>query len=191
MKTWIALDNFPQDLLQELKDIWIEGNWTEEKEASKNAMYHHCLREDHPVFANFPKEARTLEYYSNPPNTSNGPHLDRGRWSAMNIPIDMDHDNSYFMTGKTHLLKHYERKTWLDKDPQHGHQVKSTQGPVGFFREDKDKFDYYNLEKPVLFSTKTPHGFANNSDRPRILLSVTFDLTFEQMLNILPAEWFA
>ena len=89
------------------------------------------------------------------------------------------------------MLKHYERKTWLDKDESaHGHKVK-THGPTGFFREQEGKFDYYNLEKPVLFSTKTPHGFANNSDRPRILLSVTFDLTYEQMLNILPEEWFA
>ena len=89
MKTWMKLDNFPEDLLEELKAIWLEGVWTKELEASKNAMFHHCLREDHPVFAKFPKETRTLEYYSNPPHTSNGPHLDRGRWSAMNIPIDI------------------------------------------------------------------------------------------------------
>ena len=34
--TWMKLDNFPEDLLQELKDIWFENNWTEVKEASKN-----------------------------------------------------------------------------------------------------------------------------------------------------------
>ena len=189
--TFTILENFPQDLLDELKSIWAEGNWQNEIEASPGAMWHHHLRSSHPIFEKFPEETRTLEYYSNPPHTENGPHLDRGRWSAMNIPIDMDHDNSYFMTGKTHLLKHYERKTWLDKDESaHGHKVK-THGPTGFFREQEGKFDYYNLEKPVLFSTKTPHGFVNNSDRPRILLSVTFDLTYEQMLNILPEEWFA
>ena len=25
MKTWMILENFPEDLLQELKDIWQEG----------------------------------------------------------------------------------------------------------------------------------------------------------------------
>lgn len=188
--TFTILENFPNDLLQELKDIWNQGEWYKELEASPGAMWHHCLRLDHPIFKKFPEETRTLEYYSNPPHTANGPHLDRGRWSALNIPIDVDHDNSYFLTGKTHLLKVYERKTWLDKDPKaHGHDVKAY-GPVGFFKEQEGKFDYYNLEKPVLFSTKTPHGFANNSDTSRVILSVTFDLTYEQMLNILPSEWF-
>ena len=190
MKTWMILENFPEDLLQELKDIWQEGEWYKELEASPGNMWHHCLREHHPVYANLPEEAKTLQYYSNPPHSGNGPHLDRGRWSAMNIPIDVDHDNSYFLTGKTHLLKGYERKRYLDQYKD-GHEVKSTNGPVGFFREEKDKFDYYNLEKPVLFSTKTPHGFANNSDRPRILLSITFNQTYEQMIHILPEEWFA
>ncbi len=151
--TWIKLENFPQDLLQELKDIWYEGEWVKELEASPGAMWHHCLRGDHPVFKNFPEETRTLEYFSNPPHCGNGPHLDRGRWSALNIPIEMDHDNSYFMTGKTHLLKVYDRKRHLDQYKD-GHVVKSTNGPTGFFREEADKFDYYNLEKPVLFSTK-------------------------------------
>lgn len=186
--TFTILENFPDELLQKLKDIWYEGDWYKELEASPGAMWHHCLRASHPIFSEFPEETRTLEYYSNPPHAANGPHLDRGRWSAMNIPIEMDHENSYFMTGKTHLLKTYKRKGHLDyKD---GHKVDNTKGPTGFFYEEEGKFDYYNLEKPVLFSTKTPHGFANKSDKPRVLLSVTFDLTYEQMLNILPPEWF-
>ena len=189
--TFTILENFPQDLLDELKAIWAESDWYKELEASPGAMWHHCLRSSHPIFERFPEETRTVEFYSNPPHTANGPHLDRGRWSAMNIPIDIDHDNSYFLTGKTHLLSVYDRKTWLDKDESaHGHKVKNTHGPTGFFKEEEGKFDYYNLEKPVLFSTKTPHGFANNSDRSRVLCSVTFDLTYEQMMNILPPEWF-
>jgi hypothetical protein len=187
--TFTILENFPQDLLDELKAIWYEGDWKREIEASPGSMWHHHLRASHPIFERFPEETRTLEYYSNPPHCGNGPHLDRGRWSAMNIPIEMDHENSYFFAGKTHLLKGYTRKRHLDQYKD-GHKVNST-GPIGFFKEEEGKFDYYNLEKPVLFSTKTPHGFANNSDRPRVLLSATFNLTYEQMLNILPEEWFA
>jgi len=185
--TFTILENFPEDLLQKLKDIWNEGEWYKEIEASPGAMWHHCLRSSHPIFEEFPEETRTVEFYSNPPHTKNGPHLDRGRWSAMNIPIDIDHDNRYFMTGKTHLLKVYERKTL---PVGYTHKVTSQSGPIGFFFEEEEKFDYYNLEKPVLFSTKTPHGFYNNSDRSRVLCSVTFDLTYEQMMNILPPEWF-
>lgn len=186
--TFTIIENFPDDLLQELKEIWNQGQWKEVKEANPGKMYHHCLDSKHPIFKEFPKEANTLEYYSNPPHTANGPHLDRGRWSAMNIPIEMDHENSYFLTGKTHLLKTYKIKEHLNY--QKGHTVDNLKGPTGFFYEEEGKFDYYNLEKPVLFSTKTPHGFANNSDKPRVLLSVTFQYTYEQMLNILPLDWF-
>ena len=186
--TFTILENFPQDLLDELKAIWAEGDWYKELEASPGAMWHHCLKSSHPIFERFPEETKTVEFYSNPPHTANGPHLDRGRWSAMNIPIDMDHDNSYFMTGKTHLLKVYKKKEHLNYETSH--QLERELGPRGFFYEEEGKFDYYNLEKPVLFSTKTPHGFANNSDRSRVLCSVTFDAKYEQMINILPPEWF-
>ena len=47
---------------------------------------------------------------------------------------------------------------------------------------------HYNLDKPVLFNTKVPHGLINNSDTERIILSVTFSRTYNEMKDILK-EW--
>jgi len=186
--TFYIMKGFPQELIDELKQIWEENDWIKEVEAAKGKMWHHRLRFDHPVFKKFPSAIGSIEFYSNPPFSSCGPHLDRGRWSALNIPIIVDTEQSCFFTGKSHILSIYTNKG----EHGYGHDVENEKGPHGFFIEEKEKFDYYNLEYPVLFSTKTPHGFQNRADTQRVLCSVTFpNHTIEQMVHMFPYEWFA
>jgi len=156
-------------------------------------MIHHTISEDHflytETFAGMP--VGMIEFYSNPPISRNGPHLDRGRWCALNIPIDVDFDNSHFFVGKTHVLKNYNEvvleKSPYDTNTNHQH----SDGPSGFFQEEEEKFHYYNLEKPALFSTKTPHGCENWSYRERVICSIAFGKRkFEEMHHQLPQSWF-
>jgi len=190
--TYIVLENFSNTLKQQLTDIWNNQTWDKVVEASPGTFFHYCLNPKHEMVKQFPF-ADSVEFYWNKPGSSTGPHLDRGRWAAINIPIDVDHDNSAFVIGKEFHLKNYRRKTHLDKPDATpwSHSVPSESGPTGFFYEDEPMFNYYNLEKPVLFSTKVPHGYTNKkSARHRVLCSVTFKKSWSEMVHLIPQEWY-
>ena len=182
MNTFTIVNNFPNDLLIKVKEVWQEGIWENTIEANPGIMWHHWLRTGHELFNFFPKESLTLEYYLNPPHVINGVHLDRGRFSALNIPVQVDIANSFFAIGKTDNLNYYTPR-------QDDYTFETTEkGKKGFFEYEKDMMLHYNLDKPVLFNTKVPHGLINNSDTERIILSVTFSRTYNEMKDILK-EW--
>jgi len=184
--TYIVLENFSDTLQKELTDIWNEQVWDKVVEAIPDKFIHYCLSYQHEMVKQFPF-AQSVEYYWNAPGSKTGPHLDRGRQSAINIPIDIDHDNSSFIIGKEFHLKNYRRK----EQGKLYHNVDSTIGPVGAFFYDDHMFDNYNLEKPVLFCTKVPHSFTNqNSNRHRVLCSVTFKKSWSEMIHLIPQEWY-
>lgn len=182
MTTFTIINNFPDNLLEKVKAAWHEGVFTNITEVNPGIMRHYWLRVGHELFDYFPKETTTLEYYLNPPHVFNGLHLDRGRFSALNIPVQVDTDRSLFGIGKTDDLSYYTRK---DDD----YIFETTErGEKGHFEYEEDKMLHYNLEKPVLFNTKVPHGLMNKADTERILLSVTFSKTYNEMKEILK-EW--
>ena len=182
MSTFNVVNNFPNDLLEKVKAVWHEGVFTNITEVNPGIMHIYWLRVDHDLFDYFPKESTTLEYYLNPPHVINGLHLDRGRFSALNIPVQVDTNNSFFGIGKTDDLSYYTRKEGVFTFET------SEKGEKGHFEYEKDKMLHYNLEKPVLFNTKVPHGLVNNADTERILLSVTFSKTYNEMKDILK-DW--
>lgn len=186
MMTFYVLENFPEKLHNKLKEIWNQGNWVNTLDADPGVMTHYHLSVKHEIFDELPY-AKSVEYYANTPRSTAAPHLDRGRWCAINVPIDVDTKNSCFMTGKYFHLNKYKRKTHLDNS----YAFKTVEdGPSGFYYEDKDLFDYYNLEKPVIFCTKVPHGFHNDCDTERVLCSITFDKKWEEVLHLIPQDWY-
>jgi len=191
--TFCVLEQFPEELHNRLIEIWKEGVWKDQIEAHPDTFYHFHLAKDHEIFKEFPF-ARTIEYYMNTPGSNSGPHLDRGRWCAINVPIDVNTEKSCFLIGKHFNLTKYRRKTHLDKPDNDAnayfHKV-SEEGPTGFYYEDDGLFDYYNLEKPVIFCTKVPHGYHNDEcETERVLVSITFDKKWEEMLHIIPQDWY-
>ena len=190
--TYIVLENFSDTIHQELTTIWNDQTWDRVVEAKPGHFLHYCLSPKHEMVKKFPY-ADTVQFYWNKPGSETGPHLDRGRWAAINIPIDVDHDNSAFVIGKEFHLKNYRRKTYLDKPGAnpYTHKVPSESGPTGFYYEDQHMFDHYNLEKPVLFCTKVPHGYTNiNSTQHRVLCSVTFKKTWNEIIHLIPQDWY-
>ena len=189
-ETYHILENFPIEILQGLKQCWIDNDWKEVKDIHKSKFFHYVLDKSHPIYEHFPG-CGAVEFYKQIPGVYNSPHLDRGRWCAINIPIEVDFQNSYFYIGKHFLLKKYqpeERNLGTD-----AYQHKSTyDGPIGFYHWDDNLMEKYNLEKPVVFSTKVPHGGVNTESKTsRIIASVGYkQYTYEQLLNMLPPEWF-
>lgn len=189
-ETFYILKNFPEDIMQEIIKQWYTGDWKSIKETVPEKMWHYCLSNDHPLMALFP-EKNSIEYYYTSVGAYNTPHLDRGRWSAINFPIEVDFENSYFHCGKYFWLGRYTPKDMSNLASTYSHKSQLN-GPTGFFDFENDKFVTYNLEHPVVFSTKVPHGGNNKSGLfDRVICSIGFqDTTYEELLNKLPPEWF-
>lgn len=188
--TFQVLNNFPQDLQQRLIDIWHEQDWEVEKDVFEGKFFHYGLRKDHPIYQEFPG-AYVIEYYEVVPGFSNSPHLDRGRWAAINAPIIVDFENSFFYCGKYFYLGNYTPNAERMEEG-YKHEVQNKKGPVGFFEKEWEKMYKYNLEKPVLFSSKVPHGGNNKNGKfNRVIASISYvDYTYEQVINALPPEWY-
>lgn len=182
--TFCILENFPDKLQKRLMEIWNEGEWKRTIDANPD-MKHYHLSIKHEIFQEFPF-ARSVEYYENTPRSNASPHLDRGRWCAINVPIIVDTEKSCFLTGKYFQLTKYRRK----EDRVNYAFTTDEDGPKGFFYEDEELYDYYNLQKPVIFCTKVPHGYRNNADTKRVLCSITFDKKWEEMLHLIPQDWY-
>lgn len=188
-ETFQILNNFPQDLMEKIKQQWKNGDWKDVKETVPGNMWHYRAHDDHPLTKFFPPKAR-IEYYVTSVGAFNTPHLDRGRWSAINLPITVDYENSYFHCGKHFWLGNYTPKDMGQYQSTYSHNS-TLNGPTGFYLFEESKFEKYNLEKPVVFSTKVPHGGYNKYGRfDRVICSIGFRQTYEELINILPPEWF-
>lgn len=187
-ETFYKIKNFPKDIKQELCEAWSENKWQEIKEVVPNRMWHYCLNYDHKLSTYFEAECY-IEYYVVSSGCSNRPHLDRGRLCAINVPIEVDYENSFFFCGKYMRLGLYKEDVL--QTTSYGHKTKY-KGRNGFYVYQDKMFETYNLEDPVIFSTKVPHGGNNIAGKtPRVIASVGFpNDTYEQVLNNLPNEWF-
>jgi len=58
------------------------------------------------------------------------------------------------------------------------------------FLYEPEKYDYYNVRTPVALNNKLPHGYYNFASEDRVLLNVSFQCSYEEMINLIPAEWF-
>lgn len=189
-ETFYILKNFPQDIMQDIVDQWYQGEWKSVKETVLGKMWHYCLRDDHPLMELFP-DKNSIEYYYTSVGAFNTPHLDRGRWCALNFPIQVDFENSYFHCGKHFWLGKYTPKDMSKHQSTYSHKS-DLNGPTGFYEFEESKFEKYNLEQPVVFSTKVPHGGHNKHGKfDRVICSIGFQsTTYEELLNRLPPEWF-
>ena len=120
-------------------------------------------------------------------------HIDSSRECAINFAVDVDHDKSYFRIAKDpDLSKHKELDLPEDyKYPKWRHYAHDNKAR-GHFDEDampEGMMQKYNLESPVIFNCKTPHGGANLNDKIRTIFSVGFRQPKEKILQKLPIEW--
>lgn len=189
-QTYHIMHNFPQDLQDEIINVWKDQIWKEVKEVVPGKFWHYVLDKNHPLKQKF-EFMDAVEYYEVAPNFANSPHLDRGRWCALNIPVEVDFENSFFHCGKYLWLGHYTLDPEKNKFNSYLHQA-GEQGPKGFFLWDDNLMEKYDLKRPVLFNSKVPHGGNNKyASTNRVICSVGCTrYTYDQVLNMLPLEWF-
>jgi hypothetical protein len=122
-------------------------------------------------------------------------HIDSTRSSAINFPVDVNHEESYF-----HIASEigYERFTKADlpdsamypswRDYAHDGKDK------GWLDESlitDDMMTRYDLKQPILFDSKTPHGGVNNAETHRVIFSISYHKRKHEIRPHLPENWFA
>lgn len=94
------------------------------------------------------------------------PHIDRGRKTALQIPIDIDIDNSY-----TFAAKYEDLKMLTPKNHQYDTPDDIVVNVPGFYEWDNALYDKYNLSEPIIQNVSMPHGGANFANTDRIFMS--------------------
>ena len=182
METYYKLNNFPKNIIQDFLQCWTDNKWEKVVDTYKGRNFKYNLAKSNIIYKNFVGCSK-IEFYQQPAGGVGLPHQDRHRLCAVNIPIEVDYSNSYFFIGKSFDQKKYKQIP-VDR--------KSKETATSMYMYDDKKMLKYNLEKPIVFDTNVPHGGSNTeSNTRRIIASVTYlDYTYEQVLNMLPPEWF-
>lgn len=103
-----------------------------------------------------------------------GPHIDRGRRGALNIPVDVDIKNSRAFFGKHNDYMKYK-------------SIVSNRET--YFELDDENFYYHSYKKAALFNPLVPHG-GENFGRERVLLTVSFfKVDYEYFVDKMFDSW--
>jgi|TARA_R110001592_G_scaffold61672_11_gene188356 hypothetical protein len=192
--TFKILENFPDKLLKDIQKQWYGfpqhplGDAYHKRYAADEYQDYIFINKPHPLYDilfEYFNCDMYLTYLRNKPRSGNGPvHTDSKREACINIPIEVDLLNSSFYMARMHYKEPTVRKPNEDEPVNEG---------ALRFEWEPEKYLFYNLKKPILFSTKQAHGAYNYSDNERVLLSVTFKnevRDFQSVMNIIPKDWF-
>ena len=179
------LSNFPETLLQTVKSFW-EIDCHNLKDSNRFKYYrpdeyqdYIVLKRNHALYDKFNLLCSGMVYLKSDPRAGLGPiHIDSGRGCAINIPIQVDLNNSHFFVANTECTE----RDFFDKEVISPGSKR--------YEYEPEKYSYYNLRQACILNTKQPHGFANYSDSERILLSISFSESYEDVIKNLPNEWF-
>ena len=101
-------------------------------------------------------------------------HIDpEHRLSAINIPIQIEEEHQFFLQCTDECIE----------------TVRTASGAPKFLYE-PEKCAFYNSKRPFVFDPLKPHGFANYADTERVVLSITLETPYSEVIDILPKEWF-
>ena len=180
MKNFEILNNFPKKIIKNLKEFW-EIN--KDAPLVKGVSFRRLDLSD--------KELESFKREMNIPNITHGgyyvgaghqhleTHID-GRPTSLNIPIELDLDNSFFYSSKNPESYYAELRKDLYKLQKY-----CASRPYN-----DEQFEKYNVETPILINTHVPHGMMNFSDKRRVLFGITFkDTKYEDVLKTIPTEW--
>lgn len=187
------LKNFPVDVWERIR-IWYETYYADKKPEQIWSTAHHAtqihhLRWKEMALDRLPVFPDGVEIYYNISGTQIRPHIDRGRRTALQIPIQADYKNSYTFAAKGDSLSADD----IDSVGTHSERDNITaviNSPIGWFwKWDPDKYDKHPMDIPILENVAVPHGGCNNSpDLTRILVSITYFDDFESVKKAF-SEW--
>jgi hypothetical protein len=184
MNNITVLSNFPENLNQQLITIYNYLNANEEP--LKISDMHYYIRVPsilcNELKSDFNINFDGLEiYYIKPLNKRMIPHIDRGRKTALQVPIDIDTSLSY-----TFSFKGIDLNELTPADNQFSWDNQSAvvnNLDHFFFQWDEDQFDQYDLSMPIIQNAAMPHGGANFSQRDRIFFSFSFVDDYSDIVN--------
>lgn len=102
-------------------------------------------------------------------------HLDPPiRGAAINIPIEIEKDWQFFLTGSAEDLTEAPR---------------TASNAVKFYYE-PEKCSFFNCRAPWIFNSQAPHSFANYAKTDRVVMSISFLEDYDTVLKLIPKEWF-
>lgn len=195
MKNWYKIEI--EDLISAGKEIWthVSDNIHEDNPVIKNMHQANDyftiinLGRKSPKWADFRNlfseitdEPCLIEFFVGEPYYYiSQPHTDRGRSCAVNIPIQVDLENSDAYFGKYTSLDDYQHTAI--SEPYQFETINSYN--IEFKgRYDSKLYDSVNFDKSVVFNPIMPHGGYNQSDKIRVLLSLSwFNTSFEEFTS--------
>jgi len=115
-------------------------------------------------------------------------HCDATRSVALNFPVIIDYDNSFFKIGKQSDIESYNKIGFFNPEWQRNQWDNKEKG---HFDVKEGEYDTYNMKKPIVFNCKIPHGGTNFSNDIRVLGTITIkNYTYQEFLEKIPKEWF-
>ena len=189
--TFNILENVPDTVLNDIRNSWGKDDFSNKEmykcyEVDEYQDYI-IIKKPHKLYeilGEYFKSYFVLTFLINPPNSGLGPvHTDGSRVGCVNFPINVDLYNSCFFVSKENL-----NPTIRIPDDEETADI----NPGGLrFEYEPEKYIFYNLKKPVAFSTKNAHGVFNYSNEKRVLLSVSFPdaKCYQDIFDQIPEEW--
>lgn len=179
------LKNIPLDVLTKFTTIYNskfkgrkpQDKWTDSHAASALEV------EDIKMLNNFlPIPARGIEIYYMTGMVN--PHIDRGRKTALQIPIEIDHKKSFIFSVCNNDLSKLSPVN-VDFTPRKVSKNSDivNNPPNWFYKWEEPFFDKYSLEFPVLQNVSLPHGGANYSERYGIFFSLAYKTDYEEVCS--------
>lgn len=178
------LKNFPEQVMNVYKNLYNfkyvgkkpEDYWSNNHSASSVTNVHKKILD-----RNLPISSDGIELYY----VSNGmmsPHIDRRRKTALQIPIDLNINNSFTFAAKYNDLSKFKPIVSQFTSRKISSVGEPINNPTDWFYEwDSELYDKYNLEFPVLQNVSLPHGGANYDHKPRVFFSVSYKSDFDKI----------
>ena len=183
MKNFEILNNFPEYFITKAKSWWAENasKVKHEKGIMFNRVTYDISLDDINRELNIPGLSWAHYSIGEANKGLSQPHVDK-RQTTINIPIEVDFDNSFFYITNNDAV-HYEEHMKDFRKYQCEYWPTLRYNETDYFK--------YNVEKPIIANVNVPHGWANYSDKRRVLLGLTFrDTQYSDALSSIPKEWF-
>lgn len=117
------------------------------------------------------------------------PHIDRGRKSALQIPINVDAKNMFIYSVKNTAMPNLIAKKGEFTDRKISADVNVVNDPHSwFYLWDDLSFERYHFEYPILHNVALPHGGANYSKKTGTFFSISYTMPYDEACSVF-AKW--
>lgn len=187
MINYQPLNQFPDELKQQFLS-YFEDNFKGKEPEQKWSNIHHAseFKYDDLIlfFKKFPIKPYFIElFYVNSGIAS--PHIDRGRKSALQIPIQVNDFKAYVSKYKDYSCIPVEPGTFSNRSYD---IIYVNDCDNYFFKYNDTDYDLFDINVPTIQNVSVPHGGINYSSSTCIFVSVSFLEEFDLLKDMLK-EW--